>query len=134
MLIVQPRGVSFGAVVWSGVSSVSIGRRAAKSFVEFGDEGPHAVLADVPEQRVDVTVVQELAGDDAGALVPGESGVLSFEAGPNSSGAGRTRVTLTGVVMSVRYAVSQRSGSVRTVELVAISSDGVVDPVVVESV
>ena len=134
MLIVQPREVSFGPVTWAGVSSVSIERRAERSFTEFAGEGPHAVLADVPEQRVGVTVVQELLEDDMDAPSPGESGTLSFETALNSSAAGRKRVTLTGVVMHVRYAVSRKAGSVRTVELVAVSSDGVVDPVTVAGV
>jgi len=134
MLIVQPREVSFGSVVWSDVASVAIERKAGRSFLEFGDEGSHVVLADAPEQRVEVTVVQELLEDDMDAPSPGESGVLTFETALNSSTAGRKQVTLTGVVMNVKYTVSRKAGSVRTVDLVAVSSDGVVDPVLVVSV
>lgn len=134
MLLLHPREVSFGAATWSNVVSVSIERRAEKSFVEFSDGGPHVVLADVPEQRVEVSVVQELLGDDMDVPKPGEEGALVFETSPNSSGAGRKRVSTTAVVLNVKYRVSRKVGSGRTVEFVAVSSDGVADPVTVESV
>ena len=134
MLIVDPREVSFGAVTWAGVTSVAIERSAAKSFAEFGAVGPHVVLADVPEQRVEVTVVQEFLADDMDAPVPGEAGALSFETALNGSDAGRRSVSMTAVVMRVRYSASRKSGSVRTVELLAVSSDGAADPVTVAAV
>ena len=64
MLFLFPTDVEFAGAVWPGVTSVAIGRRAEKSIVEFGDGGSHVVLADVPEQRVEVTVSQELTADD----------------------------------------------------------------------
>ena len=134
MLYLHPREVTFGGVTWSNVASVAIERAAARSFVEAGGVGPHAVIADVPEQRVGVTVVQELLADDMDAPVPGWQGTLAFETALNSSGAGRRRVSMAAVVLGVSYRVSRRSGSARTVELVAVSGDGVADPVTVEDV
>ncbi len=134
MLFLNPREVTFGGVVWSEVESVSIARSAARSFVEFGDAGPHAVLVDVPEQRVGVTVVQELLGDDVDVPKPGEQGALSFVTSANSSGAGAKQVSMTAVVLDVKYKVSRKVGSSRTVELVAVSGDGVSDPVTVVDV
>lgn len=134
MLIIDPREVVFGASTWAGVTSVSIERRAAKSFAEYAGTGPHVVLADVPEQRVEVTVVQELLSDDMDAPVPGWTGGLSFETALNGSQAGRTRISMQAVVLGVRYSASRKSGSVRTVELLAVSPDGAADPVTVEAV
>lgn len=134
MLFLFPTGVEFAGAAWPGVTSVAIGRRAEKSIVEFGDGGSHVVLADVPEQRVEVTVSQELTADDAGGPVPGEEGALGFETGPTGSGAGRRRVSVSAVVLGVTYRVSKKSGAIRVVELVGVSSDGVADPVVVEDV
>jgi hypothetical protein len=134
MLFLHPRVVSFGGVDWSGVESVAIERAAARSFVEFADTGPHTVLADVPEQRVEVRVVQDLLGEDMDVTRPGEIGTLGFETAPNSSGAGRKRVSMTAVVLGVKYQVSRKGGSSRTVELVAVSADGAADPVTVEAV
>ncbi|USN99749.1 MAG: hypothetical protein H6810_03560 [Phycisphaeraceae bacterium] len=131
MLFLHPRSVSFGSASWDGVVSVAIGRVAARSVVEFGDNGPHIVMADVPEQRVDVTVVQELAGDDLASSSPGDSGSLRFEAASNASGAARKRVSMTAVVMSVKYLASGKGGSQRTVTLVAVADDGDEDPVTV---
>jgi hypothetical protein len=134
VLIIDPREVSFGASTWSGVTSVAIERKAARSFAEYAGTGPHVVLADVPEQRVEVTVVQELLGEDMDAPVPGWAGELSFETALNGSAAGRKRVSMQAVVLGVRYAASRKSGSVRTVELLAVSADGATDPVSVEAV
>jgi hypothetical protein len=134
VLIIDPRAVSFGASAWDGVTSVSIARRAARSFEAYGGTGPHVVLADVPEQRVEVTVVQELLSDDMDTPVPGWTGELSFETALNGSQAGRNRVSMQAVVMGVRYSASRKSGSVRTVELLAVSADGAADPVSVEAV
>ena len=131
-MFLNPREVAFGLVTWSNVASVTIERSAERSFVEFSDDGPHVVLADVPEQRVDVRVSQELLGDDMDVPKPGEEGTLVFETAPSSSGANRRSVSMTAVVLNVKYQVSRKSGSARTVELIAVSSDGLVDPVTVE--
>ena len=129
MLIVDPLEVTFGAATWASVTSVAIERRAARSFAEYGADGPHVVLADVPEQRVEVTVVQELLADDMDAPVPGELAELSFETALNSSSSGRKTVSMDAVVLGVKYGVSRKSGSVRTVDLLAVSGDGSADPV-----
>ena len=129
MLFLFPKEAGFGSATWSNVTSVAIERKAEKSFLEFADGGSHVVLADVPEQRVSVTVIQELLSDDMDEPSPGEQGLLSFETAPNASGAGRKRVSMTAVVLGVDYQVSRKAGSVRRVDLVAVSADGVADPV-----
>lgn len=133
MLVLNPKRVTFDGAAWESVSSVEVNRFGEKIAVEFGDDGPHAVFADVPEQRVNVKVVQELQSDDLDEPKPGESGELTFQAAANGSSAQRTEATLDAVVTGVQYSVSVRGRAVRTVWLVALSSDGVVDPVSVES-
>ena len=134
MLLLNPRSVSFGAQTWSGVTSVSVDRDAERLIAEIGPTGPHVVLADVAEQRVRVKVVQEMDGDDLSAPEPGDEGAMSFTTSPNASAAGQASVSLTAVVTGVRYEVSRRGGAVRTVSLLAVSSDGVADPVSVQAV
>lgn len=131
MLLLNPRRVMFGSATWGNVASVAIGRSAQRMLVEWSDAGPHAVLADVSEQRVSIEVVQELLGEDMDTPKPGQSGTLTFTTAPTSTDQPLREVTMTAVVESVNYEVSLRRGSVRRVVLVAVSSDGSADPVVV---
>ncbi|GJM19277.1 MAG: hypothetical protein DHS20C14_14900 [Phycisphaeraceae bacterium] len=132
MLLLNPRKVTFGEVTWGNVASVAIGRSAHRMLVEWSDSGPHAVLADVSEQRVRVEVVQELLGEDMDTPKPGESGALAFTTAPTSTDLPSRELTMTAVVESVSYEVSLRRGSVRRVVLVATSIDGGTDPVAVD--
>lgn len=129
MLLLSPRRVTFGLETWEQVESVTIEREAEKVIEAWSDDGPHAVLVDVPEQRVTVKVVQALLGEDMDEPRPGAQAVLTFETAVNSSSAERRVVTLTGVVTAVSYGVSRKSGSARTVVLTAVSSNGSSDPV-----
>lgn len=131
MLILNPRRVTFGPATWSHVESVAIERTGEKTIAQWSDDGPHVVLADVPEQRVTVKVGQALQGEDISAPVPGDEALLSFETAANSSAADRTTVSLTAVVTGVSYGVTRKSGTARTIELLAVSSDGSSDPVTV---
>jgi hypothetical protein len=132
MLVLNPRRVEFGSSTWTNVTSVSVGRTARHVLTEWGDDGSHVVFADVPEQLVTVRVVQEMLGDDMDRVRPGERGTLSFVTGPNSSDAGTREVTIDAVVRTVSYETSVSRGSRRYVELVALSPDGVTDPVGVD--
>lgn len=132
MLVLNPRKVMFGSVEWGNVASVAISRWSAHTLVEYSDSGPHATLVDVPEQRVQVEVTQELLGEDMGTPKPGESQALVFTTSPTSTDTPEREITITAVVESVRYEVSLRRGSYRRVSLVAVSGDGSVDPVGVD--
>ena len=129
MLVLNPRRGEFGASVWTNVTSVSVGRSARHALTEWSDNGTHVVFVDVPEQLVSVRVVQEMLGDDMDLVRPGERGTLAFVTGQNSSDAGTRRVTIECVVKTVSYETSVTRGSRRFVELIALSSDGSVDPV-----
>lgn len=133
MLVLKPRRVSFGSSDWDGVTSVAIERSSARLVAEWGDLGPYAAMADVPEQRVGVRVVQEMLGDDMDEPRPGELATLSFVTQAGAGTAGGRLVSMSAMVESVDYRVSVRNGSERTVRLVALSSDGTTDPVSVSN-
>jgi len=132
MLVLNPREVRFDSETLEDVTSVTIDRRAARSVVEWSDLGAHAVFADVPEQRVEIRIVQELARGDLGGLAPGDAGVLRFHTAPTGGHAGRRRVEATVVVTGVGHELSRRRGAVRTIACVAVSADGASDPVSIE--
>lgn len=132
MLLLNPKQVTFGSSTWGNVVSIAINRSAKKILVEWSDAGPHAVLADVPEQRVELEVVQELLGEDVNTPSPGQQEELSFTTSPTTTDEATREVTVTAMVESVSYEVSTRRGSYRRVTLVAVSADGVTDPVAVD--
>lgn len=129
MLVLNPASVTFGSATWENVTAIVIERAAQKQVTEWSDNGPHPVLADVPEQVVKIRVVSEVVGDDANGPSPGVSGALRAITGRNASDALRRVISATAVVVGVSYEVSLKKGAVRTVDLVAVSSDGAADPV-----
>ncbi|MFG0305681.1 MAG: hypothetical protein ACF8Q5_05650 [Phycisphaerales bacterium JB040] len=129
MLALNPRRVEFGGDTWGNVSSVAISRTAETLIAEWSDAGPHMVLADVPEQRVTVEVVQSLLGEDMDEPKPGAMGTLSFETGRSSTDSSTDTVSMTAVIERVWYEVSVSRGSTRRVRLLAVSADGLADPV-----
>ena len=130
--MLNPRAVRFGETVWEDVSAVVVDRQARRTVTEWSDLGPQVVLVDAPEQLVTVRVVQQVARDDIGTPVPGDSGELRFATAPNGGDTPRRRVVAQCVVTDVTHELSIRNGAVRTVKLVAVSSDGVADPVSIE--
>ena len=128
-MALNPRQVEFDGVTWGNVSSVAISRNAQTMVAEWSDSGPHVVLADVPEQRVSVEIVQSLLGEDMDEPKPGAMGTLSFETSATSTGVTTDTVSMTAVIERVWYEVSVSRGSSRRVKLLAISSDGLADPV-----
>jgi hypothetical protein len=135
MLMIAPRVVKFGAVVIERVVAVAIDRTAGKGVVERGDGGPHAVFADVPEQRVTVTVRQVLTREDMADLTPGTSGTLVIFTAPTGAEGGRRKVSGTAVLMGAEGDVRGGEGievaAGRTLRFVLLSADGSADPVTV---
>ncbi len=132
MLLLNPRRVRFGNESWEDVTAMTVDRRAVRTVVEWSDEGPHAVLADVPRQRVNLRVVQQVSREDIGTPRPGQEGLLVAYTSPAGSEGGRRRVSCMAVVTAVTHELSLSRGAVRTVELVAVSGSGAADPIVVE--
>ena len=137
MLMLVPRVVKFGAITIERVVAVAVDRMAAKSVVEWGDAGPFVVLADVPEQRVTVTVRQVLTREDLADLKPGASGMLVIYTGATAGESGRRKVSGTGVLQSAESEIRGGEGTggaasaMRVLKFVMVSSDGVTDPIVV---
>lgn len=132
MLVLNPRLVTFDQQSWQNVTAVSIDRTATKETVEWSDMGPHVALADVPEQRVTIKVIQSLDADDLDATKPADAGSLTLHTSPAASDAGRKRISAQVVVTKVEHEISLKRGAVRTVTMVAVSPDGQADPILVE--
>lgn len=138
MLVLNPALVRFAGEEWEDVVAVAVDRLAQRAVEEWGDFGPYAVLADVPEQSVRVQVRQRLARGSIGSPRPGDEGDLEFWTAPGASEGGRLRISARAVVRSVTHEWSERSGAVRTVMLVAIDpfvsgeASGSTDPIRVE--
>jgi hypothetical protein len=142
MLFVQPREVVFGGQKWDDVTAVTVDRVATRVVREWDDTGPHLRFVDVPDRMVTVRVVQQLSRGDLSAPGVGNESVLTFVTAPTASDVGRRRVTVTGVVTGVTHALSAAAGTqgrfgqsgmnaTRTITIVATSSNGGLDPVVI---
>lgn len=142
MVILNPTSVRFGERVLEGVALVAIDRMPEREIVEWSDLGPHAVLADVPEQRVNARVVQALTRGTIDGPTPGDMASLELitrGAGDDNS---RVKVSAGAVVTRVTHAIRGGGGTggggrggdagvTRTIELVLVSNDGAADPVVI---
>lgn len=131
MLVLNPQIVRFGSAAWEGVVAVVVDRAAQRLIEEWDDAGPYATLVDVPEQRVRVRVVQEVARDEVHVPRPGDLGTLVFYTAPAGSEAGRRKVSVLAVVIGVEHEVSRRRGALRTVTLAGVSATGAADPITV---
>lgn len=132
MLVLNPREVTIGAETLEDVLAVVVDRTPEKRVVEWSDLGPHPVLADVPERRSTVRIVQQLATGDLGGVSPGDEVALAFHTSPTAASTGRRRVSATIVVTGVSHELSRKRGAVRTIEGVAISPDGAADPITID--
>ncbi|RNC80449.1 MAG: hypothetical protein ED559_01150 [Phycisphaera sp.] len=133
MFVLAPESVEFDGDPWLGVESIAIDRIASREVVEVGDLGPHVVFADVPEQRVSVKVTRKIERSELGSVAPGDEGELQFRAGFGRTDAGWLNVTVGVVVTRVDHDFN-RNGVLRVVTMVAVSPNGVTDPVTVEGV
>lgn len=137
MYLLNPESVVFGGVVLEDVQSVVVNRAAEKSVVEWSDDGPYVVFADVPQQRVGVRIVRRLSREQVTELRPGDEGELRVTVTPSGarSDAGRRVIVATCVVMSVVHelggatAAGGARNAVQTIVLEAVSGGGGVDPV-----
>ncbi len=133
MLVLSPESVEFEGESWPAVELISIDRTSKREVVEVGDAGPQVVFVDVPERRVNVRVVRRIERSELDSVRPGDAGELSFRAGFGQTDAGWSEVSLDAVVTRVTHEF-ERGGVKRVVVMVAVSSDGVTDPVRVEGV
>jgi len=130
VLLLNPQLVTFGSLTLDPVALISIDRVAARQVLDWSDAGPYPVLADAPEQRVTIKLVQDLS-QDLSAPRPGDQATLAFHASPTLATATRRKLSCTAVVMSVTHELSLKRGLTRTIELAALSPDGATDPIAV---
>lgn len=133
MLVLGPESVAFEGEAWPGVELIAIERTPMREVVEVGDLGPHVVFVDVPERRVSVRVVRRIDRSELESVVPGDTGELVFRAGFGRTDAGWSEVSLDAVVTRVTHEFDTDKVR-RVVVMVAVSADGVTDPVRVEEV
>jgi hypothetical protein len=111
---------------------LAISREATRRVIEWSDDGPHAVFADVAEGTVMIQVVMEIAEGDIEEIKPGTQGILSAVTSPGASDAARRKLSARCVLMKSSHELSLKRGAVRTLEFVALSEDGAADPISVE--
>jgi len=128
MLTLHPTTVRFDATPWPDVVRIAVERSTPRLVLDRADAGPHPTFADAPEVTTTITVTSDVPRGDPAAPIPGDRGLLAFVSAPAATSAARHHAC-TAVVTRVAYASSPRSGAVRTVELVALSSDGAADPI-----
>jgi hypothetical protein len=131
MIVLRPGEVKFGSDDWDNVARVSVDRLSSQTIDEWDDLGPNLVFVDVVRRRAVIRVSQEIVGDDLSSPIPGDLGVFSF-VGSAGSDVGERKVEANAVVESVLSKVSD-FGSTRVITLIAVSSDGSVDPITVSS-
>jgi hypothetical protein len=129
MLILNPKKVTFAGAAWPNVTALTIDRTASRLTIGHTDAGPHPTFADAPEQRTGIKVMVELDQGDVNAPRPGDQGTLTFVTSPTPTDAARRRVTLTGVITNVTHELSTKRGALRTIDLIAISTNAAADPI-----
>lgn len=132
-MMLIPKRVAFGGVVWPGAMRVTIDRAASRLIEEWGDEGPFAVLIDAPEVRTVIKVELVVSSADPPSPLPGSAGALTAEFGPSSGDLIRQRLTVQAVVVQSVHTIAS-DGIKRVVTLRAQSTDGGTDPVSIEPI
>ncbi|MEK6701972.1 MAG: hypothetical protein AABZ53_06900 [Planctomycetota bacterium] len=138
MLILNPWLVKFGTVTLENVVAVTIDRSAEREVLEWGDEGPFATFADVPEQRVAAIVKQALTREETQSPRPGDTATLVIFTAPTAGDTGRQKLSAQGIVVAATIELrSTASGAapgmtaIRTLKFALVSSNGAADPVTV---
>lgn len=129
MIWLNPRRVTIGSTQLSHVSSVVINRVANKLAVEYSDLGPQAAFADVPEERVTIKIKRAVTSGGAGDLRPGDRAALSFRTAPSAADAVTREINAEVVLTAVEHTVDATRGGAQTIDAVAVSPDGLTDPV-----
>ena len=133
MLILNPQSVSLIGKTIERVRRVSVNRVPERLLLEWGNMGPYAIFADVPEQRIDIELVADLERGSLDGPVPGDDGTLEFFTAPTAGSGGRRRVEASVVVTEVRDGVEPGGGAQRRIKMVALSTTGTGDPISVSN-
>ena len=127
MLVIRPGVVKFGGIEWDGVVRVAIESSSAEMVEQWDDEGPNLMFADSTRRKTSVSVFQEVEGDDLFLPDPGTESVLVVEVDRGNDADAKV-ISMKTVVQGVSYSFSG-SRSTRLIRLVAVSTQGNIDPV-----
>lgn len=130
MLFLNPSEVTLLGAPLRDVRSLAVDRVAARAVTEWSDAGPHAVFADVPEQRVTIVISRDVAADEPAGVRPGDQGAIQFRAGAGLDEAGVRSYSATVVALRVAHRLSRTGGAAQEIELLALSPTGAADPIV----
>jgi len=128
MLWLNPTHVHLAGQLIGDVTAIALSAKAQKTVIEHSDFGPHPVFADVPEQRAELEIIHR---PGAPAQVPpslGELVPLSFIVAPTGADSARIQFQAQVVITEVEHEFHAKSGALRTIRAIAISSDGAIDP------
>lgn len=131
MLVLNPQSVSLLGQVIERVRRVSVHRSPERVLLEWGNLGPYAVFADVPEQRVEVELVADLERGSLDGPTPGDQGMLAFFTAPTAGSGGRTKVEASVVILAVHDGVEPGGTAQRRIRMAAVSASGTADPITV---
>ncbi len=133
MIALKPDVVRFEQHVWEDAVTVVVDQSARRLVEEYSDSGSYAAFVDVPERAVQVRVVRRVTRDDTNDPMLGSAGTLRFYLGPEAGDAGRKRVSVLCVLVSIRTEVAAiQAGLSATKTLTFLGmGDGGTDPVAV---
>ena len=127
MLWIDPDNVTLGALPLPGVSAITVDRRAERAAVEWSDFGPHAVFADVPEQRTTIRLTRTMRPGDTIAPRPGDLATLRFRAAPSLAASGAVSIFTDAVVLSFSHAADTERRITQAIDVLGLASDGARD-------
>ena len=130
-LWLNPENVTFAGAELGGVVYLRLERKREKLIVERGDSGPQALFVDCVGCDAEF-VLRRVPGEWETPPLPGTKGEITFEVARGSSRAGRVLVSADVVLVSAATELSGRKGAVQEMRFLAVSADGVSDPVRVE--
>lgn len=129
MLVLNPQSVTLLGETVERVRRVAVNRVPERAVLEWGNIGPFATFADVPEQRVEIELVADLERGSLEGPTPGDDGDLVLFTSPTAGSGGRRRVEASVVITAVYDEVEPGGKARRRIKMAALSSDGVEDPI-----
>ena len=131
---VNPERVVFGSTVLEKVRAIRLERRAERFIIDGSTEGPYIIFADASEIRTELIVEREPAGGVELPLIPGGIGVMRFEVARGRSDGLRREISLTAMVLKSSIAYSRDRHATATERFLALSADGVTDPLTIREI
>jgi len=135
MIIPHPNSVTFDGLPIIDVAFLLIDQHATRELIEWSDGGPHPVFADIVERRTTITLIRTPSRAEPALPAISAAGELTLvfsDAGTNTDAA-RKRLTATCVVREIASPPTGPAGIRQSISLIALSSDGASDPIVIQA-